>query len=192
MLYRLMYRFGFTPWDRVLPAELAGIITGPAALPPGRALDLGSGLGTKAIFMASHGWRVTAVEAVPQALGESRRRAAKAGVNVEFRQGDVTRLADLRLEPGYTLIFDFGCYHGLNRKQRDAYAGGVDALAADGATLLMMGFSKALPPVMTAVTAPDLLDRFEKWKLAWSHPDNSQGTTAMTRAAATWFCLIRT
>jgi cyclopropane fatty-acyl-phospholipid synthase-like methyltransferase len=191
MLYRLMYWFGFTPWDRVLPVELAGIIIGPQALPPGRALDMGSGNGTKAIFMASHGWRVTAVEAVPQALAESRRRAAKAGVNVDLRQGDVTRLDDLRLEPGYTLIFDFGCYHGLNRKQRDAYARGVDALAANGASLLMMGFSKAVPPVMTAVTTPDLLGRFQNWKLAWSHPDESQGTTAMNRGAARWFCLIR-
>ena len=68
LAYRLMYRLGFTPWDRMLPSELASAMTGRDALSPGRALDLGSGLGTKAIFMATHGWRVTAVESVPRAL----------------------------------------------------------------------------------------------------------------------------
>ena len=52
LLYRLMYRLGVTPWDRVLPAELSDIVTGPGALSPGRALDLGSGQGAKAVFMA--------------------------------------------------------------------------------------------------------------------------------------------
>ncbi len=123
-----MYRLGFTPWDRVLPQELADVITGPNALPPGRALDLGSGLGTKAIYMATHGWRVTAVESVPRALEEAQRRASKAGVKVDFQRGDVTRLGDLKLEPGYSLLFDFGCFHGLNSGQRDAYVQGVNAL----------------------------------------------------------------
>jgi SAM-dependent methyltransferase len=191
-MYRLMYRFGFTPWDRLLPAELAEMITGPDALPPGRALDMGSGNGTKAIFVATHGWRVTAVEAVPRAVAESRRRAMKAGVRIDFRQGDVTRLEDLKLEPAYNLIFDFGCYHGLNGKQRDAYVRGVNSVAADGARLLMMAFSKSSPPVVTAVTESDLNDRFgAHWTLAWSHPHNSDGTWAMTRAAAFWFCLVR-
>ena len=57
-----MYRLGFTPWDRMLPSELATAMKGPDALPPVRALDMGSGFGTKAIFMATHGWRVTAVD----------------------------------------------------------------------------------------------------------------------------------
>ena len=189
--YRLMYRFGFAPWDRMLPGELAAMITGKDALPPGRALDLGSGLGTKAIFMASHGWHVTAVESVPRALTEARKRAAKAGVKIDFRQGDVTRLAALDLEPGFDLIFDFGCYHGLRAKQRDAYARGVNAVAAPGATLLMMAFTRALPPVPSGVTPAELAQRFGAgWSLEWQRPAELGGTPAMTRATAAWFCLV--
>jgi SAM-dependent methyltransferase len=192
IMYRLMYRVGFTPWDKVLPAELAEIVAGHDALPPGRALDMGSGVGTKAIFMATHGWRVTGVEAVPRAVAEARRRAAKAGVRIDFRQGDVTRLEDLDLQSGYSLIFDFGCYHGLNGGQRDAYARGVKTVAVEGATLLLMGFSKPSPPVTTPVTESDLTSRFGAgWTLAWSHTDTSEGTWAMKRAAAYWFCLVR-
>src|SRR2546425_1283590 len=144
ILYRFMYRIGFTPWDRVLPAELGEIV---GALPPGRALDLGSGQGAKSVFLARHGWQVTAVENVPRAMAEARRRASDAGVAIDFRAGDVTRLSELNLSPGYSLVFDFGCYHGLNRKQRDAYGEGVNALAAPGAMLLLMGFTRAVPPV---------------------------------------------
>src|SRR2546430_17562672 len=95
LLYRLMYRLGVAPWDRVLPAELSDIVTGPGALPPGRALDLGSGQGAKAVFMAEHGWRVTAGENVPRALGGARRRAAQAGVESDFPHGRVPPPAEM-------------------------------------------------------------------------------------------------
>jgi SAM-dependent methyltransferase len=188
-----MYRLGFTPWDRVLPQELADMITGPNALPPGRALDLGSGLGTKAIFMATHGWNVTAVEYVPRAMEEGRRRASKAGVKLDFRRGDVTRLGELKLEPGYNFIFDFGCFHGLNSGQRDAYVRGVNGLAAPGATLLMMAFTKPVRPITTGVSEAEVLERFGTgWKKAWSHLGEFGGARqAVQRGAPGWFCLTR-
>ena len=187
-----MYRLGFTPWDRMMPAELADIVSGPNALPPGRALDMGSGLGTKAILMASHGWQVTAIEAVPRAIEEARRRAEKAGVQVDFRRGDVTHLEALQLQPGYKLVFDFGCFHGLNRRGRDAYAGGVDALTRPGSTLLMMAFTRAVPPILSPVTEAELLQRFSGWKLAWSHASGDDvASTAARRGAAGWFCLVK-
>ena len=188
-----MYRLGFTPWDRVLPQELADVITGPNALPPGRALDLGSGFGTKAIYMATHGWRVTAVESVPRALEEAHRRASKAGVKVDFRRGDVTRLGDLKLEPGYSLLFDFGCFHGLNSGQRDAYVQGVNTLAAPGATLLMMAFTKPVQPITAGVSEAEVLERFgHGWSKSWSHPaEIGDGSAATRRGMPGWFCLIR-
>src|SRR6266704_4253828 len=150
--YRLMYALGFAPWDRVLPSELKRAIEGPAALPKGRALDLGSGMGAKAVYMAEQGWEVTAVEAIPRALREAERRAEIAGVKVDFRRGDVSRLGDLSLEPGYSFLFDFGCYHGLKAVERARYAEGVTQLAAPGATLLMMAFTRAVPPVPSGVS----------------------------------------
>lgn len=187
-----MYRFGFHPWDRMMPEELTGIITGPSALPPGRVLDLGSGLGTKAIFMAEHGWEVTAVEAVPRALDEARRRASRAGVQIDFRRGDVTRLDALQLQPGYKLVFDFGCFHGLSGRGRDAYARGVSALTRPGSTVLMMAFMRPVPPIMSPVSEAELVQRFAGWKLAWSHSTGGQvATSAARRGAAGWFCLVR-
>lgn len=52
-----------------------------AALPAGTALDLGSGPGDDAIWLASRGWRVTAVDISTTALERAAERAAAAGMN---------------------------------------------------------------------------------------------------------------
>ena len=190
--YRLMYAIGFTPWDRGIPAELQQVVDGPESLAPGRALDLGSGLGRKAIFLASHGWEVTGVEMVPRAVARARRRATEAGVQVDFRLGDVTRLEAVGLTSGFDLLFDFGCYHGLNVRQREQYSAGLSALAAPSATLLLMGFRKALPPVPKGVSAAELQEQFPGWQLLWERPVTTTVTAAMRRADAAWFRLHRT
>jgi cyclopropane fatty-acyl-phospholipid synthase-like methyltransferase len=187
--YRVMYAVGFTPWDGPVPVPLKDMIEGQNALPKGRALDLGCGKGTKSVYMATHGWDVTGVDFVARAVKEAGRRAEAAGVKVDLHQGDVTKLADLELAPGYTFLFDFGCYHGLKREQRTSYAEGVTALAAPGATLLMMAFTKAVPPVPSGVSESELRERFGTWDFAWSKTNQQAGTPTMVRAAAAWFCL---
>src|SRR5438094_6869769 len=62
IFFRAMYRFGFTPWDSgVTPPELKELIEGPQARTPAKALDLGCGTGTNALYMTQHGWDVTAI-----------------------------------------------------------------------------------------------------------------------------------
>jgi cyclopropane fatty-acyl-phospholipid synthase-like methyltransferase len=188
--YRLMYAIGFTPWDRVMPTELKRIMEGADALPKGRALDVGCGKGTKAIYMAAHAWEVTGVDMVPRAVREARRRAAAAGVEVDFRLGDVTRLGELGLTPGYSLVFDFGCYHGLKSEQRDRYVQGVTALAAPGATLMMMAFTKAPPPFPSGVSESELRERFgAAWELVRNEPSFDTDTPPMVQVA--WFWLTK-
>src|SRR3989337_1074880 len=44
VVYRLIYRVGFTPWQRAAPyADLVAAVEGPSALEPGRGLDIGFG-----------------------------------------------------------------------------------------------------------------------------------------------------
>ena len=122
-IYELLYRIGFVPWDSdSVPDELQTLVEGRAALSPGRALDLGCGTGTNAVYLATRGWQVTAIDNVERALRRARDRAAARGVAVNWLNGDVSRLADVSLAPGFALVFDRGCYHGLGGRQRDAYA----------------------------------------------------------------------
>ena len=61
--------------NRFLVAEADG-------LRPGRALDLASGEGRNAVWLAERGWRVTAVDFSPVALAKARALAARRGVDV--------------------------------------------------------------------------------------------------------------
>jgi 2-polyprenyl-3-methyl-5-hydroxy-6-metoxy-1,4-benzoquinol methylase len=56
-----------------------------ASLTPGAALDVGSGEGADAIWLASLGWRVTGVDVSTVALERSAMRAAEAGAEIAGR-----------------------------------------------------------------------------------------------------------
>jgi SAM-dependent methyltransferase len=142
--YRLMYALGFAPWERRNVPELwRPLFEGPDALEPGRALDVGCGSGRDAVHLAGHGWQVTAIEVVDKALERAKQRAAAEGVEVQWINGSVAELGRLGLEPGYTLLYDFGCIHGLSDSERRGAAAGLTALAAPGARLLLLAFKAA-------------------------------------------------
>ncbi len=70
-----------------------------AAQPALRALDLACGTGRNALWLAQHGWNVTAVDAAPSAVTILRERAAHSGlaagvatgVSLEARVADLAR-----------------------------------------------------------------------------------------------------
>jgi ubiquinone/menaquinone biosynthesis C-methylase UbiE len=57
------------------------------------ALDVGCGTGFLALLLAEIGNRVVGVDAANQMLAQARAKAAAAGLTVNFRSGDVERLA---------------------------------------------------------------------------------------------------
>jgi SAM-dependent methyltransferase len=65
------------------------VIAAASLLPPGRALDLACGPGRNAVYLASRGWRVTAVDSSPVALGLLKERAAAAGVEIDAVLADL-------------------------------------------------------------------------------------------------------
>ena len=58
-------------------------------LPPGRALDIGAGEGRNAVWLASRGWQVTAVDFSAVGLDKGRRLAASRGISVDWVHADV-------------------------------------------------------------------------------------------------------
>lgn len=161
--YRWMYRTGRTPWDTgITPPEVVELIEGPAALAPGRVLDLGCGTGTNVVFLAEHGWDATGVDAEPIALDVAREKIADvAGARVLL--GDVTRLGSLGLDGPFDLLLDVGCFHSVPRSRRDAYASGAAALTRAGATLFVFAFPPRglVPPV--GISASEMAHRFDPW-----------------------------
>lgn len=149
--FTMMYWRRMTPWDTgVTPPELRAVAEGPEALPPGRALDIGCGTGTNALYLAQHGWEVFGVDFASPAIAhaEAQLRAARLdaekrhlpALRVRFTRGDATRLRAVGAEGLYTLIYDIGCLHGIPRDSRSLYAAEITALAAPGALYLLYAF----------------------------------------------------
>ena len=174
--FRLMYRLGITPWDSgVPPPELIEVIEGARRLSTGRALDLGCGTGTTTLYMASSGWQVTGVDFVPLAIRTARAKAAAAQLPVAFLVGDVTRLHEHPIEPGFDLLFDQGCFHSLPAAAQPAYAFEVARMARSGATYLLYAFGpqsgvrrrRFFPK---GVTPDEVRARFSEFELVEARP----------------------
>lgn len=137
--YDAMYRFTKPDWDSGLtPPEVVTFIESDRSR--GRALDLGCGTGTQSIYLAQHGFDVTAIDFSPKAIDIARDKAQQADVKIDFRIGDVTRLDDLR-EP-FDLILDIGCLHGLGDEGKSRYAQHIARLSHAGSTMLMFAFDQ--------------------------------------------------
>jgi len=115
------YLLGQPPWESGLAApELVRVV---AERPAGVALDLGCGTGTQARYLAEHGWRVTGIDFIPQAIAKA--RVKTRGLAVTLLVGDVTRLETLALAGPFDLALDMGCWHSLDEAGRRRYAAGL-------------------------------------------------------------------
>ncbi|MGD0581521.1 MAG: class I SAM-dependent methyltransferase [Bacteroidales bacterium] len=181
-LYKLMYRIGFTPWDTPdtpVPGVLQDIIEGPQAIPPGRALDLGCGMGRHSIYLASHGWQVTGVDSTGRALRIARQRAEKVGLNVNFIRGDVTRIEKTGLTGPFNFFLDGGCFHGMSEDERSRYSKSITQVAASDSELLIFSFGpnkRGIPP--RGAEIGDVERCFsDNWKITWSIIDRDMPDT---------------
>ena len=110
---------------------LIGVLDDRRVRGPGRALDVGCGTGDNAIELASRGFEVTAIDLADRPLALAREKAAAAGVAVEFRRADVTRIG--QMGSGFDLIVDRGLLMSLfGERARRAYASALVRLAAEG------------------------------------------------------------
>ncbi|MCL4237722.1 MAG: class I SAM-dependent methyltransferase [Anaerolineae bacterium] len=144
---RFIWRYlrGHTPWDSgIVPPEIVAWI---AALerdgrPAGRALDLGCGTGTTALYLAERGWEVVGVDFAPNAIWRARRKAQRAGLveRAAFFSADVSRPDFLGDAGPFDLLIDVGCMHGLVPEQRPQYAANLIRLARPGAAYLLYAF----------------------------------------------------
>lgn len=114
--------------NRFVVEELAG-------LPPGRALDLGTGEGRNAVWLAGRGWQVTAVDFSAVALAKAAELAGKHGVTVEWAEADL-----LEYQPAsgaYDLVLL--AYVQFPPPELAAVLAAASAALAPGGTLLVVG-----------------------------------------------------
>ena len=90
---RRMWASGDFPSMATLIQDASDAVVERLGPEPGQdVLDVATGTGNAAIPMAQRGARVTGLDLVPKLLEAARRRAAEAGVEVDFVEGDAEAL----------------------------------------------------------------------------------------------------
>lgn len=128
-----------------------------AQLTPGTALDAGCGEGAGAIWLASRGWRVTAVDVSRTALDRARERAASVSADVadriDWRQEDLTGWAPA--DERFDLVS--ALYIHVPELSREQLYRRLAAGVAPGGTLLVAGHHPSdLETTIERGTAPEL------------------------------------
>jgi cyclopropane fatty-acyl-phospholipid synthase-like methyltransferase len=105
------------PWHSIEPATIL-IDVVAKRLRPGRALDLGCGSGAFSVFLAQHGYQVTALDFIPKALEMTRQSAAAEKVELNCVLAD---LLEWNSEEQFDLVLDSGCLHTIRASQMPRY-----------------------------------------------------------------------
>ncbi len=154
-----MYLIKQTPWDTgITPPEIVAMLdSGRVSI--GRALDLGCGTGTNAIYLARRGFDVIGIDLSHRAIALARRKARSAeGAAIRFERGDVAQLQRWVAPNSIGFAFDIGCFHKLSAAARDRYADGLLAVLQPGAVYMLYAFD-ALPDGR-GVTEGEIATRF--------------------------------
>ncbi len=125
------------PWDMGPREELVQLVES-RRITPCRAIDLGCGTGSNAIFLAQHGFDVTGVDYAASAIEKARRKADAAKVAVEFIEDDLTRLR--KVKGTFDFLVDYGALDDLSPQDRSLYVSNVLPLTNGNSRFLLWCF----------------------------------------------------
>jgi SAM-dependent methyltransferase len=135
--YEVIYRYFKAPWESGPREELVALINSKR-ITPCRAIDLGCGTGSNAIFLAEHGFDVTGVDFSSTAIEKARNKAKTVGVSVNFEVDDFTKLR--HVTGPFDFLLDYGAFDDLSPKDREKYLQNVLPLTHQGSQFLLWCF----------------------------------------------------
>lgn len=130
------YREGDTPWDTGIRSRELARVLDEGLVTPCRAVELGCGTGTNAVYLAQQGFQMTAVDCSALAIERASARAQAAGVDVEFLTADVCDF-HRDLQP-FEFVFDRGCYHCARRVDLPGFLETLARLTDGGSQYLVL------------------------------------------------------
>jgi len=167
----------YTPWDADKPDfNLTNMVT-TRPIPSGKALGIGCGTGSDAVWLAQKNFSVTATDVSEEAIRSATNRASVAGVQCRFLTVDFM-LSEIPGAP-FDFTFDRGCFHCFDVPQtRQLFARNVAKhLIPGGLWLSLIGSADGPQRDIGAPqrTVTDIITAVESWfeivSLTTSHFD---------------------
>lgn len=187
------YQAGETPWDTGEPDEQLVEFLRSNPLKGGRALDVGCGTGTNALWLAGQGLAVLGVDISSAAIERARAKAGK-GASPHCRFATADFLKDAISDGPFDLVFDRGCLHAFDKAEdRVRFVQRVAALLKpEGRWLSLIGSTEGPerevgPPRRSA---RDVIGAIEP-ELEILELHSIQFRANLPAPAAAWRCLAR-
>jgi len=159
------YDKGFMPWAHEKPDFNLVEMVEHWPVKPCKALEIGCGTGTDAIWLAQNGFDVTAVDAVEVPIRLAREKAEKSKTNVQFHVLDFLN-ENLDTTP-FDFVFDRGYFHSYRtQSKRNRLAKRVAGVLVEGGLWLSLSGSCDSPPRQTGPpmrSAKNIVDAVEKY-----------------------------
>ncbi len=132
----------------------------------GDVLDVGCGTGDNALYLASSGHDVWAVDSVPAAIETARKKAEERGLSVTFMVTDALHLHEIgRI---FDSVIDSGLFHTLSDPQRPIFVWNLSRVLKPGGGYFMLAFSDREPAGYgpRRITHEEIRDTFsEGWRI---------------------------
>ncbi|TDJ48162.1 MAG: class I SAM-dependent methyltransferase [Gammaproteobacteria bacterium] len=137
-LYRSAEHAEDLPWHEAEPPELLAKALDQRSA-PGTALDVGCGAGTYSLYMAGRGYRVTAIDFMPQAIAMLQARLRDTELDITAVQDDIgTWSADRQFD----VVLDIGCLHTPGTIDRHLYKQQLLKWLAPGGDFILLHFGR--------------------------------------------------
>ncbi len=186
------YRAGETPWDSEDPDEHLVEFLRHGSVERGRALDVGCGTGTNALWLARQGFAVLGLDISSAAIEKARAKAGTAVLDCRFATADFLR--DALTDGPFDLVFDRGCFHVFDKAEdRARFVERVASLLErDGRWLSLIGSTEGPerdsgPPRRSA---HDIVGAIEP-KLEIVELRSIEFQAQLEEPVAAWQCLSR-
>lgn len=109
----------------------------------GKILDASCGTGENALYFASRGQRVTAIDFLEEPITRAKRKATERGLTATFLVMDALALKELPEE--FDSLIDSGLFHVFNDEDRRRYVEGLASVLKPGGRLFLLCFSDEEP-----------------------------------------------
>ena len=178
MNYRLAYSIGFHPWEDAerepgFVEKITDLFAREEAgreAPFGPALDIVCGSGIWGVQLAKRGWQVTGIDNVDKAIKRANERVRQAGIDMRVIKGDVTKLNESDVGGDFRLVLDSGTFHDFDDADRLAMGAGVDAIAAEDATVFLLVWPKRVRPLIRGASREEIEQAFPGWEITHIEP----------------------